>query len=150
MSLSRRPLCNHRFPKLTFVKCELEPNHAPDDHRAEGAFGKVHTWENTDTPPGRAPGQRLSTKSIRKMEDDEVWSLIRASLLEYQRRFSFGHQNFCENCGKAFKPNDLDCDHVKSRAQGGKSLPSNAQLLCNGPGSCHAKKHGEPQFGVSA
>jgi len=41
---------------------------------------------------------------------------------------------FCRSCGTV---NDLQCDHVRARSQGGKSVVENGMMLCR---ECHRRK----------
>lgn len=44
----------------------------------------------------------------------------------------------CAVCGRA---RGLDCDHKRSRAQGGTDELPNLWMLCTGQGGCHPGKH---------
>jgi 5-methylcytosine-specific restriction enzyme A len=44
----------------------------------------------------------------------------------------------CEQCGR--RRGRLHVDHIVPRAQGGGHDLANLQVLCSGPGSCHAAK----------
>ena len=60
---------------------------------------------------------------------------------EYQanRRLALQRANGrCEQCGTSSRP--LHVDHITNRANGGSHHHTNLQVLCSGPGSCHARK----------
>jgi len=58
--------------------------------------------------------------------------------IKYTRQSIFERDRFiCQYCGKKFKRNELEVEHVIPRAQGGKSIWSNVVAACN---SCNSKK----------
>lgn len=71
------------------------------------------------------------------------WAMIKASMIESQVKTN-GYTS-CMECG-AINPRMLQLDHIIPAGNGGVWFPSNGQLLCSGPGSCHARKHGEPEW----
>jgi 5-methylcytosine-specific restriction endonuclease McrA len=54
----------------------------------------------------------------------------------------------CELCGRRDKP--LQTDHVIPVTEGGTHVLTNLQVLCSGPGSCHAAKSGREGRRASA
>ena len=44
----------------------------------------------------------------------------------------------CAKCGR--RDRAVQCDHIVPVSQGGTHHLSNLQVLCSGPGSCHARK----------
>lgn len=55
------------------------------------------------------------------------------------RRYALRRANgACEKCGTRSRP--LQADHIVPVTQGGTHDPENLQVLCSGPGSCHAAK----------
>ena len=59
---------------------------------------------------------------------------------EYRRNRQLAAQRAagrCERCGRRGR---LQCDHIIPVTQGGTHNLANLQMLCSGPGSCHARK----------
>ena len=90
----------------------------------------------------RRKGLAPESEDMKKLK--KRWAFIKACMILSQRRTN-GYTS-CMECG-AVDPERLDLDHITPAGNGGTWTPDNAQLLCAGvPGSCHSKKHGEPQW----
>lgn len=88
-------------------------------------------------------GKRIAPVSEDQTTLKKRWAFIKACMILAQRRTS-GFTS-CMECG-AVEPRKLELDHIIPTGNGGTWTPDNAQLLCAGPGSCHARKHGEPEW----
>lgn len=93
------------------------------------------------------PGKRIKPESEDRKTLKKRWAFIKHIMILTQRRTN-GH-TACMECG-AVNPRTLELDHIIPAGEGGPWTPDNAQLLCAGPGSCHARKHGEPEWSKSA
>ncbi len=88
----------------------------------------------------------LEQKTIDLMSDDDVTK--KSGIYEYlldgkekhlniraftpsMKRSAYERQNgICAVCGKHFEIEDMEADHIKPWSQGGKTEPSNCQMLC--------------------
>jgi 5-methylcytosine-specific restriction protein A len=60
---------------------------------------------------------------------------------EYQRNRAYALRRAAGRCDKCGRPGRrLQVDHVIPLTQGGTHDEGNLQVLCSGPGSCHAAK----------
>ena len=92
------------------------------------------------TSPRRTP---LKQKSVKQSILDARWAGIREATIYWLNRLDPDGAR-CNRCGR--KARRYELHHVIPRSKAGAYTVSNSELLCAGPGSCHAKEHGEPQF----
>lgn len=88
---------------------------------------------------GRRPRQVSDKQAVRNAK----WAGIREATIYWLNKLDPDGAR-CFECGR--KSRRLELDHINPRARGGANSVSNAQLLCGGPGSCHERKHGRPEF----
>ena len=87
---------------------------------------------------------RIRAVSDKQALENAKWAGIREAFIYLLNKLDPDGAH-CEQCGA--RRCRLDLDHIRPRSQGGRSVPSNARLLCR---SCHTARHGEPQWSAQS
>ena len=124
-----------RFLAQNGAKLPPREGKTESNRRSEGR----KPLRRTPIQRGRGPAQ----ESVKQKILNAKWAGIREATIYWLNKLDPDGAR-CFECGR--KARRLELDHVHSRGRGGEYSVSNAQLLCAGPGSCHAAKHGEPQW----
>lgn len=106
--------------------------------RARGAeqMASQQPHRKSSVKRGKRPRQQTNKQALLNAE----WAGMKKMAL-----YLLGPEAVCGICEQPLHDGDLiDADHIESRAQGGKNVPENMQLVHR---RCHTQRHGAPRFG---
>lgn len=129
---------------LALGGAKLPPRERPERERT---LSKGGTSNSSRKSLARTGGPKRTGRPKRVSDKQAVrnakWAGIREATIYWLNKLDPDGAR-CFECGR--KSRRLELDHIDPRARGGANSVSNAQLLCAGPGSCHERKHGRPEF----
>ena len=73
------------------------------------------------------------------LSGDERYLSIRAFTPNMKREAFERQEGICPVCGKTFKIEEMEADHITPWSKGGKTIPENCQMLCK---DCNRRKSG--------
>lgn len=147
------PMCLHPHPSRA-IKCDQERGHEGDHGWSARGGEPTDFWPNDRAKPKprkpRAPMQRGKgprQESVKHQLLNAKWAGLREATIYWLNRLDPDGVH-CMECGR--KARRYELHHVIPRSKSGHYSMSNAILLCAGPGSCHERAHGAPQWSESA